>query len=222
MPAERRLAESTVRPSGDDGKTVAALRVGDEHAFRSLFYRYSPMMKRVAGRYVDSDAVAEEVVQETWLAVVTGIERFEGRSALGTWILSILIHQAKTQTARERRALPFCSFTQETEGEPALDGTCLQPGEEAWPGYWAAPPRPWQKPDRRVLSLEARGRLRDALAQLPERQRMIVGLRDIEGLSAQDVCGLLELSKENQRVLLHRGRSRLRSVLAAYFEGRGV
>ena len=99
MPAERRVAAFTLRPSGDDGKIVAALRVGDEHAFRTLFYRYSPTMKRVAGHYVDSDAVAEEVVQETWLAVVTGIERFEGRSALGTWILSILIHQATMTTA---------------------------------------------------------------------------------------------------------------------------
>jgi RNA polymerase sigma-70 factor (ECF subfamily) len=222
MPAERLVAAFTVRPSGDDGKTAAALRVGDERAFRALFYCYSPMMKRVAGRYVDSDAVAEEVVQETWLAVVTGIERFEGRSALGTWILSILIHQAKTHTARERRALPFSSFPQETEGEPALDTNCFQPGDEACPGYWAAPPRPWQNPDRRVLSLEARARLKEALAQLPERQRMILGLRDIEGLSAQEVCGLLELSKENQRVLLHRARSRLRSVLAGYFDGRGV
>jgi RNA polymerase sigma-70 factor (ECF subfamily) len=222
MSAEPLLAAFALRPVDDDGKIVAALRVRDEYAFRTLFYRYYPMMKRVARSYVDSDAVAEEVVQETWLAVVTGIERFEGRSALGTWILSILIHQAKTQTARERRALPFCSFAQETEGETALDANCLQRGDEACPGYWAAPPRPWQKPDRRVLSLEARARLKDALAQLPERQRMIVGLRDIEGLSAEEVCGLLELSKVNQRVLLHRGRSRLRSVLAAYFDGRAV
>ena len=222
MQAEPLLAAVTLRPSGIDGKIVAALRVRDEHAFRALFDRYYPMMKRVARSYVDSDAVAEEIVQETWLAVVTGIERFEGRSALGTWIFSILTHQAKTQTARERRALPFCSLAPETEGEPALDAKCFQRDDEACPGHWASPPRPWQKPERRVLSLEARVRLRDALAQLPERQRVIVGLRDIDGLSAEEVCVLLELSKENQRVLLHRGRSRLRSVLEAYFDGWGV
>ena len=161
-------------------------------------------------------------MQETWLAVVTGIERFEGRSALGTWIFSILIHQAKTHIARERRALPFGSLAQQTEGEPALDSKCFQCDDEACPGHWATPPRPWQKPERRVLSLEARAQLRDALAQLPERQRVIVGLRDVDGLSAQEVCGLLELSKENQRVLLHRGRSKLRSALRGYFDGRGV
>jgi RNA polymerase sigma-70 factor (ECF subfamily) len=179
-------------------------------------------MKRAARNYVDSDAVAEEIVQETWLAVITGIERFEGRSALGTWMFSILMHQAKAHLARERRVLPFCSLGQQTEGERAVDAECFQRDDEEWPGHWGIPPRPWQRPERRVLSLEARARVRDALAQLPERQRVIVGLCDIEGLSADEVCGLLALSKENQRVLLHRGRSKLRSALRAYFDGRGV
>jgi RNA polymerase sigma-70 factor (ECF subfamily) len=219
MQAEPVGAARTLQSSGGDDETVAALRAGNEQAFRALFDRHYEVMKRMARSYVDSDAVAEEIVQETWLAVVTGIDRFEGRSALGTWIFSILINQAKTHTARERRAVPFSSFALEREGEPAVDADRFQQDDEAWPGHWATPPRPWQKPERRLLSLEVRAQLKDALAQLPDRQRVIVGLRDIEGLSAEEVCDLLDLSQENQRVLLHRGRSRLRAMLEAYFEG---
>jgi RNA polymerase sigma-70 factor (ECF subfamily) len=200
-----------------DKETVSALRAGDERAFRELYTRSYASMKRVARGYVDSDAVAEEIVQETWMAIVTGIGRFEGRSALGTWMFSILLNQAKSHTARERRALPFSSIAAGGE-EPAVDQDRFQKDDEAWPGHWATPPRPWQKPERRLLSLEARAQLKEALAQLPERQRMIVGLRDIDGLSAEEVCDALDLSQENQRVLLHRGRSKLRAVLEEYVE----
>jgi RNA polymerase sigma-70 factor (ECF subfamily) len=199
-----------------DEQIVARLRAGDERTFRELFARHDPMMKRVARGYVDSDAVAEEIVQETWVAIVSGIERFQGRSALATWMFSILTNQAKTHRVRERRALPFSSVGDDRE--PAVDPDRFQTDDEAWPGHWATPPRPWQKPERRLLSLEARERLKDALAELPERQRLIVGLRDIEGLTADEVCEALQLSQENQRVLLHRGRSRLRAVLEAYVD----
>jgi RNA polymerase sigma-70 factor (ECF subfamily) len=215
MHAEQTVAGGTGAAS--DEQTVAALRAGDERAFRELFARTYPMMKRVARGYVASDAVAEEIVQDTWLAIVTGIDRFEGRSALGTWIFSILSNQAKTHSARERRALPISCVAPRDAGEPAVDPDRFQKDDEAWPGHWATPPRPWQKPERRLLSLEAREHLKDALAELPERQRLIVGLRDIDGHSAEEVCDLLGLSQENQRVLLHRGRSRLRAVLEEYF-----
>jgi RNA polymerase sigma-70 factor, ECF subfamily len=200
-----------------DQQTVAALKAGDERTFRELFQRHSPAMKRVARGYVESDAVAEEIVQETWMAIITGINRFEGRSALGTWMFSILLNQAKSHTARERRALPISSIVAGGD-EPAVDPDRFQKDDEAWPGHWATPPRPWQKPERRLMSLEARARLKDALAQLPERQRLIVGLRDVDGLSAEEVCAALGLSQENQRVLLHRGRSRLRAELEGYVE----
>jgi RNA polymerase sigma-70 factor (ECF subfamily) len=153
------------------------------------------------------------------MAIVTGIERFEGRAALGTWMFSILTNQAKSHGARERRAVPFASIAPADVEEPAVDSDRFQKDDEAWPGHWATPPRPWQKPERRLLSLEARDQLKEALAQLPERQRLIVVLRDVEGLSAEEVCDLLELSQENQRVLLHRGRSRLRAFLEEYLEG---
>jgi RNA polymerase sigma-70 factor (ECF subfamily) len=206
------------RAAGDE-HLVAALRAGDERAFRELYERNYPTMKRVARSYVSCDAIAEEIVQETWLAVVTGIDRFEGRSALSTWIFSILTNQAKTFGRREQRALPFSAIASGDDQEPAVDPDRFQKDDDAWPGHWATPPRPWQKPERRLLSLEARERLKDALAQLPDRQRTIVALRDVEGLRAEEVCDLLDLSQENQRVLLHRGRSRLRAVLDEYLDG---
>jgi RNA polymerase sigma-70 factor, ECF subfamily len=204
--------------TASDEQTVAALRAGDERTFRELFARTYPMMKRVARGYVASDAVAEEIVQDTWMAIVTGVDRFEGRSALGTWIFSILTNQAKTHSARERRALPLSCVAPRDAEEPVVDPDRFQKDDEAWPGHWATPPRPWQKPERRLLSLETRQHLKNALAELPDRQRLIVGLRDIDGHSAEEVCDLLGLSQENQRVLLHRGRSRLRAVLEEYFD----
>jgi RNA polymerase sigma-70 factor (ECF subfamily) len=217
MPAEQAVAGAPATAA--DEQIVAALRAGDEPTFRELFDRSYPMMKRVARGYVACDAVAEEIIQDTWMAIVTGIERFEGRSALGTWMFSILTNQAKTHSARERRALPLSCLGPADVEEPAVDADRFQKDDEAWPGHWATPPRPWQKPERRLLSLEAREQLKMALARLPERQRLIVALRDIEGLSAEEVRDLLELSPENQRVLLHRGRSRLRAVLEEYLDG---
>ena len=212
-------AEEAVAPRGDawvsDEQTVAALRAGDERASRELYRRHSAAMKRLARGYVESDAVAEEVVQEAWIAIVEGIDRFEGRSAFGTWMFSILINQAKSHSRRERRTAPFSSLAV-GDDESAVSADRFQRDDDAWPGHWATPPRPWQKPDRRLLSLEVRTQLKEALEQLPDRQRLIVGLRDIDGLSAEEVCGLLDLSQENQRVLLHRGRSRLRAALEEY------
>jgi RNA polymerase sigma-70 factor (ECF subfamily) len=217
MAVEQAIAPTPARPAAD-AELVAALRAGDERTFRDLFERNYPMMKRVARGYVDSDAVAEEIVQETWMAIVCGINRFEGRCALGTWIFSILTNQAKTHTARERRAVPFSSVATAEGDQPAVDPDRFQRNDDAWPGHWATPPRPWQKPERRLISLEVREQLRDALAELPERQRLIVGLRDIDGASAEEVCELLDISQENQRVLLHRGRSRLRDALDEYLQ----
>jgi RNA polymerase sigma-70 factor, ECF subfamily len=216
MPPEPAI--SPARTAFSDEQTLAALRAGDERAFRELFARSYPMMKRVARTYVASEAVAEEIVQETWMAVVTGIDRFQGRSALGTWIFSILTNQAKSHSSRERRAVPFSCLAAGDAEEPTVNPDRFQKDDDAWPGHWATPPRPWQKPERRLLSLEARDRLKAALAELPDRQRVIVGLRDVEGHSAEEVCELLDLSQENQRVLLHRGRSRLREILEEYLD----
>lgn len=175
---------------------VAAIRAGDAGALGELFRRKHATLQGLARSYVDSDAIAEEVVQETWLAVVNGIDRFERRSTFETWLFGILVNQARRHRARERRAVPFSAIEHADADEPS--------------------PRPWERPERRLLSLEARAHLRRALAELPERQRAVVALRDVEGCSAQEVCRRLALSEENQRVLLHRGRSRLRAALDAY------
>ena len=218
MEAELAAAPSAARwPT--DGQVVASLRAGDEQTFRELYERHYAAMKRVARSHVESDAVAEEIVQETWVGILTGIDRFEGRSALGTWIFSILLNQAKSHSSRERRTLPFSSISPSGEDETAVPADRFQKDDEAWPGHWATPPRPWQRPDRRVLSLETRERIRHAMVGLPERQRLIVGLRDVDGLSSGEVCSVLGLSRENERVLLHRGRSRLRAALEEYVDG---
>jgi RNA polymerase sigma-70 factor, ECF subfamily len=218
MPSASTAIEAAPAPAADERELLRALRAGDERAFDGLVERLYPTMRRVARGYVSTDAVADEVVQDTWLAVVSGIERFEGRSSLTTWIISILANKAKSRGARERRTVPFCSVGGGDEDEPAVDADRFQGDDDAWPGHWATPPRPWQRPERRVLSLEARGELRAALDDLPARQRLVVALRDVEGLSAAEVCEVLALSPENQRVLLHRGRSRLRASLEHYVD----
>src|SRR5437870_12461202 len=178
----------------DQRQLVDALRAGDQRAFHSLVESHYPMMKRVARSYVDSDSLAEEVVQETWLAVVRGIGRFQHRSALSTWIYSILANKARTHGSRERRMLPFSSVGGPAENGASVDGDRFQSDEDAWPGHWATPPRPWQKPERRLLSLELRERLREALDQLPHRQRAVVTLRDVEGPGSAAVGELPGLS----------------------------
>jgi RNA polymerase sigma-70 factor (ECF subfamily) len=212
MNAQATYPSTALGPLTDERHLVQALRAGDEAAFQALIERDHAGMKRLARTFVDSDAVAEEVTQEAWMAVLHGIHAFEGRSGLRTWIFSILTNRAKTYGIRERRSLPFSA----TGKEPAL--ASVNPEEflgaaEEQAGHWATPPRPWQRPERRLLSLELREHLRRALGELPERQRLVVTLRDVEGFTAEEVRGLLGLSVANQRVLLHRGRARLRACL---------
>jgi RNA polymerase sigma-70 factor, ECF subfamily len=201
---------------------VAGLRAGEERTFNQLFARKYAMMRRVARGYAPSDAIAEEIVQDTWLAVLEGIDRFQARSSLDTWIFSILINQARKRGQREQRAVPLSSLDSSGGDEPSVDPDRFQRSDGAWPGHWSAPPRPWQQPERRLESLEAREQLKGAIAQLPERQRLVVGLRDVEGRSPEEVCELLDLTPDNQRVLLHRGRSRLRNVLEDYIQREDV
>ena len=200
-----------------DAPLLPALRAGDEEAFVALVTRYHASLKRVARAYVSTDAVAEEVVQETWLAVIEGLDRFEQRSSLKTWLFHILANKAKTRGVRERRLVPFASLAG-AGAEPAVSPDRFQREGDAWPGHWAAPPRPWEDPERRLASLEAREHLRAAISALPPAQQAVLTLRDVEGLEAEDVCGLLNVSAGNQRVILHRARARVRADLARYFE----
>ncbi len=174
-------------------------------------------MLRIAMLYVSSRAVAEEVVQETWLAVFTGLERFEERSSLKTWLFRILTNKAKTRGQREGRTIPFSSLASDgDEDEPAVDvDRFLGPGHR-YEDHWAAPPR--SVPEERLLAAEARERIDAAIAALPPNQRAVITLRDVEGCSAEEACSVLGVSETNQRVLLHRARSKVRAALEQYLE----
>ena len=194
---------------------VQQLAAGDERAFNEVVGRHHRSLVRLARNYVRSEAVAEEVAQEAWCAVVTGIERFEGRSSFKTWLFSIVVNKARTRAERERRTTPFSALA-----APDEDDSPLAVEDRFAPdGHWATPPRAWDDPERRTASLELRAALREAMNELPERQRLVVTLRDVEGLEAEDVCRLLDLSAGNERVLLHRGRSRLRVALERAMDG---
>jgi RNA polymerase sigma-70 factor (ECF subfamily) len=203
----------------DDAAVVAALRTGDEAVFAELVTAYSSALLRLAQDFVRTRSVAEEVVQETWLAVLNGIDRFEGRSSLKTWLYRILVNKAKTRGVREARTVPFSALASEDD-EPVVPAERFRGSDDQWPGHWASPPRSLDTvPEERLLAREARGRIAEALETLPDSQRIVVTLRDIAGWDSEEVCDALGLSEGNQRVLLHRGRAKLRAALERYLEG---
>src|SRR6185312_10207563 len=168
---------------------VAALREGDEAAFLAVVRRHHPSMVRVARAFVASDAVAEEVVQEAWLGVLDGIGQFEGRSSLRSWLFSIVANRARSRAAREARSAPFSSFD-EPDDEPAVDSSRFLPQDHPrWPGHWSSPPERW--PEEKLLLRETLDLAREAIAALPEAQRQVIILRDVEGCDAGEVCQAL-------------------------------
>jgi RNA polymerase sigma-70 factor (ECF subfamily) len=200
---------------------IDRLRGGDEAAFVRLINTYSASLRRLALAFVSSEALAEEVVQETWLAVLTGIARFEGRSSIKTWIFKILTNRAKTRAIREKRTINFSQLEDPLEpGQPAVDPARFLPASHPiWPGHWASPLENWSaSAEDAVVGREMMGVLQRELDRLPPAQRVVVALRDMQGWPAAEVCEVLGLSEANQRVLLHRGRSRLRGVLENYFK----
>jgi RNA polymerase sigma-70 factor (ECF subfamily) len=204
----------------DEAKLVEALRRGEEGAFAELISRYSSPLLRVAMTYTGSRAVAEEVVQETWLGVLHGLDRFEGRSSLKTWIFKILTNIAATRAARERRSVPFSALAarEVEDGEPSVDpDRFFPPDHDRWPGHWALGPTRWETPEAGLLGAEVREVMLREIHRLPQAQRTVISLRDIEGWSAEEVCDALEVSEGNQRVLLHRARSKVRAALEEYF-----
>jgi RNA polymerase sigma-70 factor, ECF subfamily len=210
---------STDRPLTDE-RLLEALRRGDERAFAELISRHSSPLLRVAMTYTGNRAVAEEVVQETWLGVLNGLDRFEGRSSLKTWVFKILTNIATTRAARERRSLPFSALAarEAQEGQPSVDPDHFFPPDHArWPGHWAVGPTAWETPESGLLSSEGRELLLREIKRLPPAQRTVITLRDIEGWPSEEVCDALEVSEGNQRVLLHRARSKVRSALQDYF-----
>ena len=201
--------------SGDDAALVAALRAGDEQAFAALIDGWSGSMLRMARMHVPTDSVAEEVVQETWLALLTGLDRFRGESSLRTWVYRILLNQAKTRGTRERRTVPFATLVGD-EDSPTVDPSRFQGADDPHPGGWREFPGEW--PEESLLSREVHSVVARALDELPPRQRVVVAMRDLEGHTAEEVSGLLMISTGNQRVLLHRGRAVVRAHLERYFD----
>jgi RNA polymerase sigma-70 factor, ECF subfamily len=200
--------------AGSEQDLLERLRKGDEEAFSELVRRYQRLMLRVARGYVRTDAIAEEVVQESWLAVVRGVERFEGRSSFKTWLLRIVANRAMTQGAKEARSVPFASLDDDDDDEPAVSPERFRPAGEPGAGAWSAPPEPW--PEDRLLASETRAVISKAIDELPGLQRAVVSMRDVEGWSSEEVQEALGISASNQRVLLHRGRQRVRAALAEY------
>jgi RNA polymerase sigma factor (sigma-70 family) len=206
----------------DDAQLLRSARAGDERAFEELVTRYHRSLLRVAMTYVKNRALAEEVVQETWLAVIRGLDRFEGRSLLKTWIFRILTNRAKTRALRESRTIPFSSLAggEDDDEGPSVDPERFLPASHSrWPGHWASPPNSWNEiPEAQLLSKETRALIESAIEALPPMQAQVIALRDVEGWTAEDVCALLDLSAANQRVLLHRARSKVRAALEQYLD----
>jgi RNA polymerase sigma-70 factor (ECF subfamily) len=202
-------------PRADDESLVERARSGDEEAFATLVRRYTPMLMRLARMYVPTDALAEDVVQETWVAVLRGLDRFEGRSSFKTWLFRILVNRAKTRGVREHRSIPFASLgaAEGVEGEEG-DGPTVDPSRFTSEGAWTSAPADWHDdPQASLESEEALRIVREAIDELPERQKIVITLRDLEGLSSDEVRNVLDVSETNQRVLLHRARAKVRRAL---------
>lgn len=205
----------------DDRVLIDALRMGDEAAFSWLLDRYDASLHRLARNYVASGAVADEVVGETWLAVIEGIGRFEGRSSLKTWLYRILMNVARSRGVKEHRSIPFASLGSALDegAEPAVAPDRFLPPGSRDAGGWAAPPTPWDEdPEARALSKETLGIVAAAIDRLPPAQREVITLRDLEGWTSVEACNALDVSETNQRVLLHRARSKVRQALESHFE----
>jgi RNA polymerase sigma-70 factor (ECF subfamily) len=200
----------------DDMVLAKALSVRDADAFGFLLDRYHAPLVRLARQYVPSRAVAEEVVQETWLAVIEGIDRFEGRSSVKTWLFAILVNIARTRGVKEQRSIPF-SAAATSDDEPAVDPSRFRRFRKA--GTWKQPPDPWPDPEQQALVREELDVVRAAIDALPGAQREVITLRDVLGCSAAEVCDVLGVSDGNQRVLLHRARSKVRAAVERHYGG---
>jgi RNA polymerase sigma-70 factor (ECF subfamily) len=197
-----------------DAEVVAALKGGDEAVFAELVDAYSPGLMRMAQMFVRDPAVAEEVVQETWLAVLRGIDRFEGRSSLKTWIFRILMNTAKTRAQREARSVPFSAVV--GDDEPSVDPDRFLGPDQRFAGGWMLGPSDWPTPEDELLQGETRDAILAAINRLPEAQRAVITMRDVEGFPAEEVTAALGITDGNQRVLLHRARSKVRGAIEAH------
>jgi RNA polymerase sigma-70 factor (ECF subfamily) len=205
----------------DEALLVKSLREGEEGAFAWLVQKYHNSLVRLASFYVQDKGLAEEVAQETWIAVLKGLDRFKGRSSLKTWIFTILTNRAKTSSQRENRSVPYSKLDDPLENEPTVDpGRFRPPNSQTLPGHWVVHPSSWDDvlPERALLSQELLDVVLMAISDLPPGQRAVITLCDIEGFSAEEACNILEISETNQRVLLHRARAKVRNSLEGYLD----
>ena len=220
--ADRTAVPCQMPPEGNrDNVLLARLRQGDEGAFAELVTRHHSALIRMAMGHVADREVAEEVVQDTWMAVIEGLDRFEGRSSLRTWIFGIMIHKAKDRGIREKRHVNFSSFESvDDEGDEAVDPSRFHQSGE-WAGHWAFPPQPWddQTPEKLMASQQAVSAMQKAIEALPKNLKEVLILRDVEGIEAKEVCELLKITETNLYVRLHRARERVRQAVETYLEG---
>jgi RNA polymerase sigma-70 factor (ECF subfamily) len=218
--ADSELSERTVSASSEESELVSRLRAGDERAFEELVDRYQPMMLAVARTHVKTQAAAEEVAQEAWLGVLKGLDRFEGRSSLKTWILRILVNNAITRGVRDSRSVPFSSLAvEEAQEGPVVEPERFRPKGGAFAGHWNGYPADWSSmPEQALLGRETLDRVKHAIQDLPSAQQTVITLRDIEGWDSKEVCAALEISEGNQRLLLHRARGAVRAALEGHFD----
>lgn len=202
----------------EEARIIEALKNGDEDEFMRLVDMLQPSLLRMAAMIVNDDTVAQEVVQETWIAVLKGLPNFEGRSSLKTWIFTILMNRARTVAKREGR---YVGLALDTDADETSEHEAAVPADRFTshhPHHWITPPRAWEDlPEEYLDSAEVRDQIRAAIDALPPQQREVITLRDVEELSAEDACNILGISESNQRVLLHRARARVRRALERYF-----
>jgi RNA polymerase sigma-70 factor (ECF subfamily) len=215
--APERTRTGALQSAADDDALLVLLRAGDRKAFTVLIQRHAGALLRLARSFVRDESVAEEVVQETWLAALDGLEGFEGRASLRTWLFRILANKARTRIVRDGRNVPFSALAGTDAGDdPAVDADRFDLG-----GMWKDPPGNWseENPERLAQGVETRAAIEAAIAELPEAQRAVITLRDIEGLETDEICNLLSITVTNQRVLLHRARAKVRQVLERHLSG---
>lgn len=214
MEGKRRQPEAA---PGDDATLVRAARAGDGNAFGALVARHGGPLQRFVRLFLKDAAAAEEAAQDAWLAALEGLESFEGRSSFRTWLFRIAANRARSRAVRDGRTVPFSAL------EPAGEEDAVDPGRFRPGGHWSEPPSSWREesPERLAVLAETRGVLEAAIAALPEGQRAVIVLRDVEGLETEEICNLLGVTETNQRVLLHRARTRVRAAIERYMRGRG-
>jgi RNA polymerase sigma-70 factor (ECF subfamily) len=211
------MPSTEATPGREERRRLEAIRAGDQSAFAELVDEWSPSMIGVAIRYVRSRAVAEEVVQETWLGVVKGLGRFQGRSSLRSWVFAILRNTAVSRGEKEQRTIPLSSLEADGDDWEELNpDRFFGPDHDRYPGHWSLGPTAWELPEEGLLAHETRTVIADAINQLPASQRAVITLRDVEGRDSDEVCSMLDLSPGNQRVLLHRARAHVRGAIEGY------